>query len=237
MPPVNFSTSSRGRFSRPRYFLKMRSDLAFALLAALLAAIPTAAAPPILSLTATTENVAGAPDSIRIELLRWSTDAERDQLLSAWTNPEVPATAGRGGRGGGRGGDRGAEAARPTPESSLKAALGKAATVGYLWSSEVTGYAVRYAVRLAEQGGGERIILVTDRRLGDGATGDSAINYDFSLIELRFNAKQVGEGKISLRGKIALDASAKTLVLENYGAIPVVLKNVKKFSAISGQQK
>jgi len=42
---------------------------------------------------------------------------------------------------------------------------------GYSWSSEVAGYSVRYAVRLAAQDGGERIILITDRRLSmaDGA--------------------------------------------------------------------
>ena len=42
-------------------------------------------APPMsLNLTATTANVAGAPDSVRIEILRWSTDEERGKLMSAW---------------------------------------------------------------------------------------------------------------------------------------------------------
>ncbi len=36
-----------------------------------------------ISISATTDNV-GAKDSIRIDLLRWSTDAERDGLVSAW---------------------------------------------------------------------------------------------------------------------------------------------------------
>src|SRR5580692_9191914 len=91
------------------------------------AALPAMAqtpAGPILSLTATTNNVAGAPDSIRIDLLRWSTDAERDQLVAAWTNPVAPAAAGRGGRGGGRGasgrgtGGGAAAAADPAPDPS-----------------------------------------------------------------------------------------------------------------------
>src|SRR5580693_2645752 len=79
---------------------------------------------PVLRLTATTANVSGAPDSIRIDVLRWSTDAERDQLMNAW-NMTAPA-AGRGGRGGrggagrgggGRGGRGGEDAAPPpTPE-------------------------------------------------------------------------------------------------------------------------
>src|SRR5579863_4727003 len=73
---------------------------------------------PIVSFTATTENVAGAPDSIRIDLLRWSTDAERDQLVNAWN---MTGAAGRGGRGaarGGRGGrgGRGADSADSVPD-------------------------------------------------------------------------------------------------------------------------
>src|SRR5262245_51842974 len=68
---------------------------------------------PIMRFTATTANVAGAGDSARFDLLRWSTDAERDQLMSAWNLTAPPAgagaaAAGRGGAGGGRGGGGGA---------------------------------------------------------------------------------------------------------------------------------
>src|ERR1700719_2127492 len=66
-----------------------------------LASAQTPASGPALSLTATTDNVTAAHDSIRIDVLRWSTDAERDQLLDAW-NLKTPApAAGRGGRGRG----------------------------------------------------------------------------------------------------------------------------------------
>jgi hypothetical protein len=194
---------------------------------------------PGLHLTATTANVSGAPDTIRIDVLRWSTDAERDQLMSAWkmTN-NAPGRAGRGGgrggRGGGRGGRGGEEpAAPPTPESTLAAALEQAPTVGYLWSSEVAGYALRYAGRVAGADGNERIILITQRRLGNmnslwnptGAATPPA--YEFSVIELRLNAKGEGEGKTSLSGKVIPDSAAKILALENYEALPVILKNVK----------
>ena len=212
---------------------------------------------PMPSFTATTDNVA-THDSIRINLLRWSTDAERDQLLAAWnlTAPEGGARGGgRGARAGGgggfaapapEGGNRaaggragrggrggGAPAAPRTPENSLAAALEKVPTVGYLWSSEVAGYAVRYAARLAQPDGGERIILITDRRLGawndswKPAATTAVPNYEFSLIELRLNSKSEGEGKASLTGKVAVDSAAKTLALEDYGASPVILKNVK----------
>jgi hypothetical protein len=147
-------------------------------------------------LTATTENIVGAHQTIRIDLLRWSSDAEQNALPTAWTQAlaraaAVAAAGGRGGaagRGGagGRGGRGGAAAggddpdnlgaepaasgpARPlTPEGSLAAALDKAPTLGYVWSSsEISGYTVRYAVRLPQPDGSERIILITDRRLGD----------------------------------------------------------------------
>jgi hypothetical protein len=149
----------------------------------------------------------------------------------------APAAAGRGAGGragrGGRGGDA-PEAARKTPESALADALLKAPVVGYLWSSEVAGYALHYAVRLPDQGGGERIILITDRRLGafndlwKPVGSDAVTNYEFSVVELRLNAKGEGEGKASLTGKVTFDSAAKTIGLENYSAAPVVLKGVKR---------
>src|SRR5882672_8086558 len=216
--------------------IRISRTLAFRLAGLLLfAAVLTAQTPtgPILRLSATTENVAGAPDSVRIDLLRWSTDAERDQLLAAWAQPGAAAAGGRGGaRGAGGRGDA-AEAPRQTPESSLAAALDRAPTLGYLWSSESTGYALRYAVRLA-QPDGERITLITSRRLGawnnlwKPAGAAAATDYEFSVIELHLNAKGEGEGKASLTGKVAVDAAAKSIALENYSALPVVLKGVKR---------
>ncbi|HYR91331.1 MAG TPA: hypothetical protein VE422_45160 [Terriglobia bacterium] len=223
--------------------------LAGIVLAAVLTKAQTPTTGPILRLTATTENVAGAPDSIRIDLLRWSTDAERDQLLSAWSLTGAPAAGGRGAAGGGRGargdgargaggrGGRGgadaAEAPRQTPESSLAAALEKAPTLGYLWSSESSGYALRYAGRLP-QPDGERIILITNRRLGawnnlwKPVGSAAATDYEFSIVELHLNSKGEGEGKTSLTGKVAVDSAAKMIGLENYSALPVVLKGVKR---------
>ncbi len=121
-----------------------------------------------------------------------------------------------------------------TPESTLAAALEQIPTVGYLWSSEVAGYALRYAGKVAGPDGGERIILITDRRLGNAndlwkpAAPGTPSAYEFSVIELRLNSKGEGEGKTSLTGKVTPDSAAKILTPENYDALPVVLKNVKR---------
>lgn len=226
------------------------------LLAAAVASAQVPTSGPILSLTATTENISGAKDSVRIDLLRWSTDAERQEALGAWNMtlppPPAPAATGRGGRGadgaaggggrggrgrGGRGGAPAAEVPR-TPAGTLAAEIGKMPTVGYLWSSEVAGYSFHYAVKLPEANGGQRILLITDRRLGawndrwkltaPGVTPGEAAGYDFSVIELHLNAKDEGDGKASLAGKLAVDGAAKVIALDDYASLPVIFKSVKR---------
>jgi hypothetical protein len=112
--------------------------------------------------------------------------------------------------------------------------LKEAPTVGYVWSSEAAGYAVRYAGKFALPDGSERVLLLTDRRLGEanglwkpsGQTAPAA--YSFSVIELRVNAKGTGEGKLSLNEKVAPDAAAGMVALANYDAAPVVFTNLKR---------
>jgi hypothetical protein len=93
---------------------------------------------------------------------------------------------------------------------------------------------MHYAVRQPQADGTERIILISDRRLGSWnnlwkpAGSAAATNYEFSVIELHLNAKGEGEGKASLAGKVVVDTTAKTLALENYATLPVVLKAVKR---------
>jgi hypothetical protein len=217
------------------------------------------AAGPILSFTATTAHVMGAPDAIRIDVMRWSTDQQRQQLMSAWEMKGAVGGTGRepGGRGAASGPAAAAIAGDPTaagndspaappartrprakgpstPEESLAMALKQASTVGYLWSSEVAGYALRYAGKVTAPDGTQRIILITDRRLGkinEKWTPDDAgtpANYDFSVIELRVNPKGEGEGKISLTGKVAPDSMVKIPAPGNYVSLPVVLTRVKQ---------
>lgn len=254
--------------------------LAGVVFAAFLTMAQTSNSEPIPSLTATTDNVSGAHEKIRIDVLRWSTDEERDQFLAAWTLT-AGRERGRGGSGAGarsnngptdpfgsfKGGaappvsDKVAAAAAPdptvargparseapaaplTPEKSLSAALEKGPIVGHLWSSEVAGYAVRYAIRLPQPDGGERIVLITDRRLGvwndlwKPVGTEAATNYPFSVIELRLNSREEGEGKVSLTGKVTLDGAAKTIALENYSVLPVVLRNVRRQNPESVRSK
>jgi len=197
----------------------------------------------VLQLIATTANVTGAPDPVRIEILRWSTDDERERLMAAWNlkpsaagpavEPRADKGAGKLGKGGGKGRGPAGGVANTTPEASLAKALNETTTVGYLWSSEIAGYALRYAGKVDSPDGLRRIVLITQRRLGAvnqrwNPTFDGVPNtYEFSVIELRLNAKSEGEGKASLVGKVAPDASARIVTLENYDALPAVFRNVR----------
>lgn len=225
-----------------------------------------------ISFTATADNVA-ATKSIKIDVLRWSTDAELTQMMDAWnktgaiakkviteaarTATQAAAAQRRVDRGttgtarreqvddATRAKNAAAAAAaqkkaqqeaeqKITPEDLLIAAMKETPPVGYVWSAgEIAGYMIRYAVKLPDSSGGERIILVTDKRLGrwnnfwKPAAGDPS-NYEFSVIELRLNARGDGEGKASLTGKVHLEKTEKILVLDDYNGSPVILRGVKK---------
>lgn len=202
--------------------------------------LPASAAEPALTLRANA--TAGASVPLTIELVRWSTDAERAPLLAALA-PSAPApqpaavpaagaadAAGRG-RGGraGRGGRGGGGAAPASPLARLTTAVKAAPTLGFIWGDGVTGYSIKYAWHAPADGGRERIVLVTERRLGAHApewTPSPAVapEAEFTLVEMRVDAKGVGEGKASLTTNVGLDAKAQTLVLDGYDAAPVLLK-------------
>jgi hypothetical protein len=203
--------------------------------------------------TAVSANVAQPGIPVRIRLMRWSTDEERGPIIAALnpapaettgaTNPSTTAAgrgAGRGGRGrGGRG--RGAPVAPLTPAAALAAAIGRAPTVGYIWTTDVTGYSIKYAYHASSPGGGERIVLATDRRLGayspawkpaapPGAdtAAKAPTDYEFTLVEIHLDARGTGEGKTSLTTNVVPDNEARTVALEDYAATPAILEHVKR---------
>jgi hypothetical protein len=163
---------------------------------------------PIARFTATTANTSSPGDAVRIDVLRWTTDAEREPLFAAL--------------------EKGSD-------STLLGLLQRAPTIGYIWTTESAGYPLRYAYRVATPEGGERIILAIDKQLGSyeplrwKLSGTAArTEYPFTVVELRFGKVGLGEGKATLNSKVIADTSAKTIALDNYAATPVLLQGVKK---------
>lgn len=169
---------------------------------------------PALTLRA---SAAGSPARLTIELLRWSSDAERDMvtaalaaLTAAPAKPAAPAPAApavpaapAGGRGrGGRG-----AAPPPSPMAKLTAAIKAAPTLGFIWGDGPTGYAIKYAWRSAAPApsgvdGQDRLVFVTDRRLGahimpvPAAAGGSS-EMEFTVIEARTDGKGAAQLEVT----------------------------------------
>jgi len=197
-----------------------------ALTAIAMSGLPASGASAALTLRATVNGVRTA-NGMTITLDRWSTDAERAPVVAALAAPPPPPAppagaaggrAGRGGRAGGRG------APPPSPAVRLSAAIKAAPTLGYIWGDGVTGYSIKYAWHAAD-----RVVLITDRRLGAHAPewalpAGPAPDAEYTLIEMHLDAKGVGEGKTSLGANVALDGAANTLALDGYPAAPAQLR-------------
>lgn len=89
---------------------------------------------------------------------------------------------------------------------------------------------IHFARRTPLPEGGERVTLITDRRIGfwEAANQPRSIDYPFTVIELRLNADGEGEGKMSIATKVIHDKENNMITLENYETQPVRLTNVKR---------
>lgn len=196
---------------------------------------------PALTLHARTATASAPAAMMTIELFRWPTDAERAPVIAALSAPAPPpaasaapsasaqgrgtgrAAAGRAGRGG-----RGAAAPPLSPAARLTAAINAAPTFGYIWGEGVTGYSIKYAWRSSPSPGGDRIVLVTARRIGAQApaatpTAASTDEGDFTVIDMHLDGKGIGEAKAS-SAHVIVDQDAKTLALDGQAPSPLLLK-------------
>jgi hypothetical protein len=166
---------------------------------------------PVAKYTATVINLnPGTGESVTIDVLHWSSVEDRHRLTGAWSG-----------------------AANPDVFETVLAAL---PTLGYIWTKgESIGYPLRYAQQLPLPGGGERILLVTDRRLGvwtrgqiwKPSTDQDAPDYPFTLVELHLTKRGNGEGKMSISSAITVEQDGKAIGLTNYDSTALTLKDVK----------
>lgn len=143
----------------------------------------------------------GANSTVTIQIDRWSTDAEREKLITTFIE---------------QGPDK------------LLSALQKLKRVGFMRLPNSIGYDLQFARQVPLDEGGQRIVLATDRRISprEAMNQPRTIDYPFTLMEVRLNKDGKGEGKMSIATKITLDKRTNTLVLENYASEPVRLQNV-----------
>ena len=148
-------------------------------------------------------NVAtGANAQVDININRWSTEAERQKLITAFV-------------------EKG-----PT---KLLDALQDQKPVGIFKLPNRLGYDLRFARQIPLADGGRRLVILTDRPISEFEAREQprTMDYPFTLIEVHLKKDNTGEGKISVATKITLNKKDNTVELENYQSEPVRLNNLR----------
>jgi hypothetical protein len=176
----------------------LKPVMATAALLAVLSA-PTAAQNPKEKYTGFAINLNGRTGTAVVDFTidRWSTDEERNKLLSIIVE-------------------------KKDPTDPLLSALQKMPKVGYIKTQTTLAWDLRYAREFKGEDGGRRIVLATDRPIGfaEARNQTRTMDYPFTIIEIHLNDQNKGEGRILAGTKIFVDKN-KNIVLENYGQQPV----------------
>ena len=157
--------------------------------------------------TATAMNINnGQANNIDITVNRWSTDKERDALMAAVT--------------------------QKGPEKLLDA-LEDLPAVGHFGAPGNLSWDIHFARKMHLPEGGERVVLITDRRIGfwEAANQPRSIDYPFTFIDIRINRDGEGEGRMSLATKVIYDKKDNMISLENFQTSPVLITNVRRKAA------
>ena len=146
--------------------------------------------------------------TVDISIDRWSTDAEREQLLSILLEEKDQYRA----------------------NQALLKALQKLPKVGYFRTPQSLAWDLRYARQNPIEDGGRQIVVATDRPVGfrEARNQPRTMDYPFTVIEMRLNKEDKGEGKMLAGTKIYIEPKTKNLVLENYAQQPVRLNEIHK---------
>ena len=146
--------------------------------------------------------------TVDISIDRWSTDAEREQLLSILLEEKDQYRA----------------------NQALLKAIQKLPKVGYMRTPQTLAWDLHYARQNPMEEGGRQIVVATDRPVGfrEARNQPRTMDYPFTVIEMRLNKEDKGEGKMLAGTKIYIDPKTKNLVLENYAQQPVRLNEIHK---------
>lgn len=158
---------------------------------------------PLLRLRAFAASLgSGRTSAIDIVINRWSTDEERESLLT--TLQEFGQ------------------------DKLLDALMKIRPPVGYMRAPNSLGYDLYYARDNQNPDGSRRIVAATNRRVAfrEASSNTRSMQYQFTLIEIHMPVSGKGEGKMVPAAKVSWDKDKKKLEIENYQAQPVELMSV-----------
>jgi hypothetical protein len=154
----------------------------------------------------------GANQTIRINIDRWSTPAQRQHLITTFLEKKQEGLL---------------------KELEKQPELGRFNFPGYMGpdpnNTMRLGTDIRYARNFAGEDGGRRIVIITPRIIGfrEEVNNPRTTDYPFSVFEMRFDRAGAGQGKLAYGTRILFDKKKNNVELENYGTEPVRLNNLK----------
>lgn len=145
--------------------------------------------------------------SVDIRIDRWSTDEQRDTLLTI-VKEEIDVNR---------------------ANDMLLTALQRMPSTGSIREATSLAWDLRYARQSPLPEGGRQIVLATDRPIDfwEARNRPRKFNYRFTLLELRLNKEGRGEGKMFEGARIFIDPRTNNLVIENYDLQPVRLNEIR----------
>jgi hypothetical protein len=145
----------------------------------------------------------GAAGTVEFVVNRWSSEADHDRLL------EVMFDKGPG---------------------KMLDALQNMPRLGYIRRPGSIGWEIRFARRTPAPDGGERITIITDRRMSfrEVASRPRSYDYPFTVIELTLQKNGEGEGNVTLATRITGDKYNRVMTLENFDIQPIMLTRVTR---------
>lgn len=146
----------------------------------------------------------GAGSMATINIYRWSSDAERDELLGVIKSAKS--------------GDR-----------DVAKALRGQEKAGYAFMAGKQGYPLRYAREFKKADGKRQLILATDRPVSfqEGYTDSMAGDFDVTIIILNVDENGKGDGILSVGTEVKWDDETNKIEPTNMSSQPVKLTNVR----------
>jgi hypothetical protein len=147
--------------------------------------------------------IGSATQLIQIQITRWSTDAERDNLTNVLF-------------------EKGSK--------ELLQVVSRMPTVGSIRTPDSVGYPLRYARRTTATENVENVVIITDRELSFYEVRNStrSVDYPFTVIRMQLNSRGQGQGDILLATRISAEKATKDIAFENFGVTPLKLQNVRR---------
>ncbi len=145
---------------------------------------------------------------LTIQIERWSSDDERTGLLTILKEEQNTNRA----------------------NQNLLRALQGLPRVGRIRESNSLGWDLRYARQNPLPDGGRQIILATDRPISfwEARNQPRTIDYPFTILEMRLDKANQGEGKMLADTQISIDPKTNEIVLEHFDLAPVRLNQIRR---------